>query len=151
MPEATRSQGGQDASGIESAVRLLRLRLLIDECLSPTLRSVGGTRALCVPCRDRGLLNATDQRLRDWCIDNDFALITHNAQDFRKLVGQVALHPGLIVLAENTAHASSAQLEAAIQHLLEQAPDDPMTYLVNKVVTVDRDCGVTVEEIPPAA
>lgn len=60
-------------------------RLLIDECLSPELVQLaidsGHVESTCV--RDRGRLGLKDWELMEYVIEEDFILVTRNAQDFR--------------------------------------------------------------------
>ncbi len=62
-------------------------RLLIDECLSPELVQLaiaaGHVESTCV--RDRGRLGLKDWELMAYVIEEDFILVTRNAQDFRVL------------------------------------------------------------------
>jgi predicted nuclease of predicted toxin-antitoxin system len=60
-------------------------RLLIDECMSPELVPLaidaGHIESTCV--RDRGRLGLKDWELMEYVIQQDFILVTRNAQDFR--------------------------------------------------------------------
>ena len=62
-------------------------RLPIDECLSPELVQLaiaaGHVESTCV--RDRGRLGLKDWELMAYVIEEDFILVTRNAQDFRVL------------------------------------------------------------------
>jgi len=62
-------------------------RLLIDECLSPELVQLaiaaGHVESTCV--RDRGRLGLKGWELMAYVIEEDFILVTRNAQDFRVL------------------------------------------------------------------
>ena len=62
-------------------------RLLIDECLSPELVQLaiaaGHVESTCV--RGRGRLALKDWELMAYVIEEDFILVTRNAQDFRVL------------------------------------------------------------------
>lgn len=63
----------------------MTLRLLIDECLSPDLVKLaieaGHVESTCL--RDRGLLGTKDWTLMRLVLDENFTLVTVNAQDFR--------------------------------------------------------------------
>jgi predicted nuclease of predicted toxin-antitoxin system len=83
------------------------LKLLIDECLSPQLArrlAAGGRDAVHV--QDRKRLGAPDHEILRVCVDEDRTLVTQNAEDFRGLVGRTELHPGLVILAENSLERS---------------------------------------------
>jgi predicted nuclease of predicted toxin-antitoxin system len=57
-------------------------RLLIDECLSPELVQLAGHGESAF-VRDRGRLGLKDWELMEYVIQEDFILVTRNAQDFR--------------------------------------------------------------------
>jgi hypothetical protein len=90
----------------------MSLRLLIDECLSPDLVNLavdaGHVESTCL--RDRGLLGTQDWTLMKHVLEEDFTLVTINAEDFRGggqdapggFYATTELHPGLICL--NSAH-----------------------------------------------
>ena len=63
----------------------MRLRLLIDECLSPELVhmavAAGHVESTCV--RDRGWSGTKDWKLVVLAVEGDYTLVTHNAVDFR--------------------------------------------------------------------
>jgi predicted nuclease of predicted toxin-antitoxin system len=124
------------------------MRLFIDESLSPRL-----ARHL----NETGLHDAThsllgggrsepDHRVLVRCITEDRVLVTQNARDFRKLVGGVDLHPGLIILPAGTRQATVAWLDAAIAYL--EARGDPMDLMVNRVLEVEIDGRVRLYRLP---
>lgn len=63
----------------------MTFKLLIDECLSPTLvemaHAAGHLESTCV--RDRGWLGVKDWVLIEKVVKEDFTLVTHNSKDFR--------------------------------------------------------------------
>lgn len=78
----------------------MRLRLLIDECLSPELVhmavAAGHVESTCV--RNRGWSGTKDWKLVVLAVEDDYTLVTHNAVDFRgggpgRLGGQHARQP----------------------------------------------------------
>jgi hypothetical protein len=124
----------------------MRLRLLIDECLSPDLVDLavaaGHVESTCL--RDRGLLGTQDWTLMKHVLAEDFTLVTVNAQDFRGsgqdapggLYVTTELHAGLICL--NSAHhmdlnAQRELFEIALKELSE-LPD-----LINQVLEVTEE------------
>jgi Domain of unknown function (DUF5615) len=60
-------------------------RLLIDECLSPELAqlAIDAGHVESTSVRDRGRLGLKDWELMEYVIEEDFILVTRNAQDFR--------------------------------------------------------------------
>lgn len=124
------------------------MRLFIDESLSPRL-----ARHL----NESGLHDAThpllgggrgqpDHRVLARVIAEDRVLVTQNARDFRKLVGHVDLHPGLIILPVDTYQVTAAWLSTAIAYL--EARGDPMRIMVNHVLEVDADRGIMLSALP---
>ena len=110
------------------------MRLLIDECLSPSLVQIvidAGFDCTCV--RDRGLLGATDPKLMKFLLREDFTLVTENAPDFRALFGATALHAGLVCLGAS--HMNLDTQQELLQIALEALGDD----LVNQVLEVTKD------------
>ena len=132
-------------------------RLLIDECLSPELVQLaidaGHVESSCV--RDRGRLGIKDWELMEYVIEEDFILVTRNAQDFRGagpanpggLHAVAELHAGLICLD------SALELDFDLQqelftHALAELPD-----LINQALEVyeneDGLISVNLYDIPP--
>lgn len=86
----------------------MTLKLLIDECLSPSLveqaQATGYPESTCV--LHRGWAGCKDWTLIGHVIEHDFTLVTHNARDFRGaepeaqggLHATQAIHAGLICL-----------------------------------------------------
>ena len=65
-----------------------RLRLFIDECLSPQLArhlNITGDHDATHP-RDMGRLGEPDHVVLSRCLSEDRVIVTENAVDFRKLV-----------------------------------------------------------------
>jgi predicted nuclease of predicted toxin-antitoxin system len=76
------------------------VKLFIDECLSPQLaaRLNATGRYDAVHPMHVGRRGEPDHRVHAWCIAEDRVIVTENARDFRRLVGNTELHPGLIIL-----------------------------------------------------
>jgi predicted nuclease of predicted toxin-antitoxin system len=130
----------------------LPLRFFVDECLSPSLAhrlANDGLDAVCA--RDMGRSGDSDHAILSRCLDEDRVLVTHNAEDFRQLVGRSELHPGLIILDESSRERSMQQLRAALDYVRESASPEPRTWMVNRVVEVGTDGAVATYELPPQA
>lgn len=115
-----------------------RLRLFIDECLSPALvvrLNEAGYHA--VHPRNYGRAGELDHEVLQRCLAEDLVIVTENAIDFRKLIGATELHPGLIILPSVSRERSWLLLEAAIARLKQQG--DPGSAIVNQVLDVARD------------
>jgi predicted nuclease of predicted toxin-antitoxin system len=119
-------------------------RFLIDECLSPKL--VDGVSAPGIEITHvnfRGLRQRGDPFIVKWCVDNDFALITNNARDFRTIYRRLELHPGLVILLPSIdRHRHIPLLQIVIDHVAT-LPD-----IVNKLIEIDLDGVVTVLDWP---
>lgn len=140
----------------------MKLRFLIDECLSPELVQLavrgGHLESTCV--RDRGLSGTKDWKLIEYVIANDFTLVTHNSADFRgggpfKLGGEhdkQPIHAGLVCL--NSVHTMDLQRQL---DLFQIALDElgTMVDLVNQALEVfeqeDSSVEVVIYEIPDTA
>jgi predicted nuclease of predicted toxin-antitoxin system len=126
-----------------------QVALLIDECLSPALaRDAESLGFAAAHCRDRGLLGLKDHEIAKRCFEEGLVLVTHNAGDFRKLLGKAELHPGLVILQENVLQGSRLQLKAALQHIERASAGDSTRYMVNRVVFVDQRGTVSEQELP---
>lgn len=79
------------------------MKLLIDECLSPSLALIARDRGLnestCVQWL--GLSGQADHSVARRAVDDGYILVTHNTADFLPLYEQEDVHVGLIAL--NTA------------------------------------------------
>lgn len=77
-----------------------RVKLLLDECLSPAaaqrLCAEHGVDAIHV--RDRGLQASPDHEIFAFAFEQDRILATVNVRDFVKLAKTRELHPGLILI-----------------------------------------------------
>jgi predicted nuclease of predicted toxin-antitoxin system len=131
------------------------VRLFVDENLSPRLVSVGhdhGYEATCA--RDRNLLGAHDHEILAFCAGEDHVCVTNNAGDFRALVGQVELHPGLIVLPNVARDSQSKLLEQALEYVereAEAAGQAPRDLMVNRSLEVDEGGACELFELPAAS
>lgn len=83
-------------------------KVLIDECLSPTLALLARRRGLSASTHVRwiGLGGLGDWRVVGYAIEQGFALVTNNRTDFTRLMAQEQNHPGLICI--NVAHGRNS-------------------------------------------
>ena len=126
------------------------MKLFVDECLSPRLAQHLARRGYDATCaRDVGRMGERDDTVRDRCIVEDRVIVTHDAGDFRRLVGEVELHPGLIILEENSLAGSKAQLDWALAHIDRHAARSAREWMVNRIVEVSADGRVLDECFPP--
>jgi predicted nuclease of predicted toxin-antitoxin system len=110
------------------------VRFLIDECLHTSLTAVAhkaGHEAHHVNWRN--LSGLKDHELRDLVVREDFVLVTNNARDFRRLMGEAELHAGLIVIVPNVKPTLQGELLERALDEIALLPD----LIFNKVVEVD--------------
>lgn len=87
-----------------------------------------------------------DDSVLAYCLQEDRALVTHNAVDFRRLVARVDLHPGLILLGDSAWPASLDLLLSAVAWL--EVRGDPADLLVNHLLEVGRDGRFRLQPLP---
>lgn len=133
---------------------MLRLKFFIDECLSPQLAQRLRDEGIdAVHPRDRGKLEIQDHSVLKYCLDEDRIIVTHNADDFRGLVGKSDMHVGLIILAENSLENSWLQLDTAMNHInheANQAGSDARDYMFNRVIEVNSSLEIRDYLLPEA-
>ena len=135
-------------------------RLLIDECLSPELvqLAIDAGHVESTSVRDRGRLGLKDWELMEYVIEEDFILVTRNAQDFRGagkanpggLHGATEVHAGLICLDSALEMDLDLQQEL-FKHALNMLAELP--DLINQALEVyeneDGLISVNMYDIPP--
>lgn len=135
-------------------------RLLIDECLSPELVQLvtDAGHVESTPVRDRGRLGLKDWELMEYVIQEDFILVTRNAQDFRGagkvnlggLHASAEVHAGLICLDSALEMDLDLQQEL-FKHALNRFAEPP--DLINRAPEVyeneNGSISVNVYDIPP--
>ncbi|MGO8858620.1 MAG: DUF5615 family PIN-like protein [Steroidobacteraceae bacterium] len=91
-------------------------RLLTDECLSPELvqLAIDAGHVESTSVRDCGRLGLTDRELMKYVIQEDFILVTRNAQDFR---GAGKANPGGLH-ASAEVHADLICLDSALEWIV---------------------------------
>jgi predicted nuclease of predicted toxin-antitoxin system len=125
------------------------LKLFIDECLSPQVaRRLAEAGYVAVHPRDYGRRGELDHEVLQRCLDEDLTIVTENANDFRKLIGKVDLHPGLIALPSVGRERSWELMLAAIAFLEDQG--QPADLMVNHVLEVDEAAQCILYELPKA-
>jgi len=109
------------------------VRFLIDECLHSSLTDIAhraGFEAHHVNWR--GWSGWDDRQLSELAVREGFVLVTNNARDFLKLMGEVELHAGLVVIVPNVAPTVQCEMFQQALNEIAQFPD-----LINRVVEVD--------------
>ncbi len=124
------------------------MKLFIDECLSPTLArrfNESGVHEAVHPL-DVGRRGERDDQVLARCLAEDRVIVTENARDFRKIVGNVELHCGLILLPAVDREGTWRLLQMVIEFLT--ARGDPMRLMVNHVVEIDPSGTITLSPLP---
>jgi predicted nuclease of predicted toxin-antitoxin system len=128
-------------AGIEDA------NFFIDECLSPILaermceRGINAIHPLHVGWRGR-----RDDTVLQRCIDEDRIIVTENARDFRKLVGRVEMHPGLIIFPSIDREGTWRLMEIVLDELEKHG--DGRDYMFNRVLEVGEDGTIHTYNLP---
>lgn len=125
-----------------------RLRLFIDECLSPQLArhlNMTGEHDVTHP-RDMGRLGEPDHVVLSRCLSEDRVIVTENAVDFRKLVAREEIHPGLILLPSVARNLSLQLLTDAIAYLTTLG--EPSNVMVNHVLEATETGTFTLLPLP---
>jgi predicted nuclease of predicted toxin-antitoxin system len=124
------------------------VKFLVDEDLSPRLvRDLHNMGYEATSVRDRGRLGLLDHHVLEWAIAEDRIIVTANAADYRELVGNAGMHPGLWILPNVALDPASKFLRDAAT-LVEAQDEEPASYMFNRVVTVSDDGTVVAEELP---
>jgi predicted nuclease of predicted toxin-antitoxin system len=109
------------------------VRFLIDECLHTSLTGIAnnaGHEAHHVT--RRGWSGFKDHQLREVILQEEFVFVTNNARDFRGLLSNVELHPGLVLIIPRVTPKVQCQLfERALLKISR------ITDMINRVVEID--------------
>ncbi len=124
------------------------MRLFIDECLSPAfalwLNETGVHDA--VHPLHVGRRGEPDHRVLARCLDEGRAIVTQNGRDFRKLIGRIARHPGLIILPTVAKADAWRLLQRALASL--EAGGEPAEGMVNHVLEVNARGVISLTRLP---
>ena len=124
------------------------MKIFIDESLSPRLagrlNADAGYEA--IHPLHVGRRGEPDHRVLARCIAEDRIIVTQNARDFRRLVGNTEIHPGLIILPSVDREGTWALLRAAIAFLKRRG--DPATAMVNHVLEISISGEIAFTELP---
>jgi predicted nuclease of predicted toxin-antitoxin system len=123
------------------------VKFLVDECLSP--RYVHELVRLGHPDTVHpihiGLLGTRDDTILTRAFADDRILITANARDFRRLLAEMPIHPGAMIIEPLEFDLTWQQIVAALAFIeLHPRPED---YMVNRVVEVSAVHGIVPYEI----
>jgi predicted nuclease of predicted toxin-antitoxin system len=120
------------------------LRFLIDECLHKGLVKVAHTAGYeAYHVVDLGKGGAKDYQLREIIVKEEFVFVTNNAKDFKRLLEQTELHPGLVIIVPNVRPLIQDWL---FRSALEK--NAKLSSMVNKVVEVRSNDDVEIYEMP---
>jgi predicted nuclease of predicted toxin-antitoxin system len=120
------------------------MKFLIDECLSPLLVDVAHARGYeAYHVAHRGWSGLKDGQLLKYLIDEELILVTNNRDDFIALIGDVELHPGLVVILYNVRRRQQMELFAVGLEAVRGLPS-----MINKVAEVSGPLTVSVYDLP---
>ena len=91
----------------------------------------------------RGLDSRPDHAIARWCVEHDFALVTNNARDFRRIYARLELHPGLVLILPRVLAPDQQRLFGLVLDRIESEPD-----LINKLVEIDAAGVITISDWP---
>jgi len=124
-----------------------RVNFFVDECLSPRVARFLNDRGIdAVHPLDVGRRGEADHTVLTRCIEEDRIIVTENASDFRRLVGKVEMHPGLIIFP-SIDRAGTLRLMAAVLDYLAEQPSG-RDYMFNRVLEVGADGSIRSYELP---
>lgn len=125
------------------------MKFFIDECISPTLsRHLNQGLHDAIHPRDRGRLRDADHVVFARAIAEDRVIVTENAEDFRKLAGNVDLHPGMIILPSVARAEAQRLMDLVVAHLAKAGGDRPQDLLVNSVLTITAKAEIRIDPLP---
>ena len=123
------------------------MRFLIDECLSVELTGIANEAGFeAHHVAHRGLAGAKDHELRPVLLAEHFTLVTNNGRDFLKLLAEVEMHPGLVIVIPNVRIDAQAALFRAALEFFQGREDLP--DLINKVIEVHAEDEVRLFDLP---
>lgn len=124
------------------------INFFIDECLSPTLaHRLNGRGINAIHPLDVGRRGVADHVVLQRCIDEDRIIVTENAVDFRKLVGRVEMHPGLIIFPSIDREGTWRLMERVFAYL--EGQENGREHMFNRVLEVSEDGDIRTYELPP--
>lgn len=117
---------------------------LIDECLSPILRLVAAEFGYTSHfVHDFGWRTLKDGQLRPRILEKNLTLVTNNRDDWRSIMADETVHPGLIIIIENVPRPQEILHFVRVLVAIATIPD-----LVNAVVEVNSDGAVKAYALP---
>lgn len=124
------------------------MQIFIDECLSPSLaKELNDTgQHICQHPRDFRGRGAPDHVMLARCIEHSLTIVTQNAKDFKTLVGQQEIHPGLIILPCVGKARSRDLLNRVLDHLY--AIGEPNAVMINKVLEINSTGSIRMTTLP---
>jgi predicted nuclease of predicted toxin-antitoxin system len=120
------------------------LKLLVDECLSQRLCGIARSRGLeAMHVKYFDLLGTEDWELISTIQQEDWTFVTNNARDFLKLYSKLNIHAGLIIIMPSVSLKPQKRL---LRQALRKLGPNP--NLINKVVAVELDGSISIEDWP---
>jgi predicted nuclease of predicted toxin-antitoxin system len=125
------------------------VRFFVDESLSSALaRRLNKLGFDAFHPLDVGRRGDLDHTVLKRCVEEDRILITENARDFRGLVSQTDMHPGLIILPSVGREGTLRLVQEVLQFLARQA--EPRNFMFNRVLEISQDGAISAHILPPS-
>lgn len=89
-----------------------------------------------------GFLSCLDPNLYPAVVSGDWVFVTNNESDFRELADQEQLHPGLIIIPQETRQQQCQWFEDILAYVEANAAsdgEDAGIWMINRVVEYDED------------
>jgi predicted nuclease of predicted toxin-antitoxin system len=125
------------------------VKFFVDESLSPRIAerlNKTGMHDAIHPLHV-GRRGEPDHRVLARCVEEDRNIITQNARDFRRLIGRIKIHPGLIILPSVDREGTWSFLQAAIAYL-EENGEAAADAIVNHLLAVDEFGAISTFVLP---
>lgn len=120
-------------------------RILIDECLSPTLVARAEARGFdATHVRFIGRAGFQDYHLMELILEGDYLFVTNNARDFIKLFSKIDLHNGLVLILPRTRLDEQIALFEASLDFIEK-----LGHTINRVIEVHSVDDIRLSNLPP--
>ena len=121
----------------------MRLRLLIDENLSPSLAALARSKGIeAEAAAYSGKAGWPDHKLTAFALEHGYVIVTNNRRDFLKLYLNADIHSGLIVIVPLEIKQRQLELfEIVLKFLTEMNQDS-----VNQLIEVLKDGSIHIRQ-----
>lgn len=118
------------------------MKLLIDECLSPSLAAAARARGIEADAVAYvGKSGWQDHNLASFAIANDYVIVTNNRRDYLRLYSGVELHPGLVIIVPRVSRERARELFGLVLDRLAGGGSDTVNRVVEVLATGEVNMG----------